>query len=365
MDLFSLEPLCALDTESPAPDDTETFGLFYGLGPQALKALHEPAETGRRSEAEQSVIYRAACIGWTLADVSELFRKEAASGTKYHEKVKAGHGEKWLEAGYRAAVRHAGKAMSPDLQAINQALSALAEGLNPFSGRGAWTDVAAFRVVLQVRRETRSPWIGGSLRYLADRSGLDTMRFMKALDRLEEAGALRISRLPGSVLMAESPEFVDTLFAKRYISSHSLRVQSEQSEARQSPALAVRSEHDAYRHAALGKPGLELVRRLNARKGEAWSLAELAGSDIGYWYLRRVVALLESVGIVERAGSRKGAGRSATLYTCPHGLRFSDLDKVAAVAGTSGMGARQTARHAADRKAWHALKPGGACTAEL
>jgi len=177
------------------PDlDADLTGAFYGLGAKVWEALRKPDPSGDRSAAEQKAIYRAVCIGFTLADVRELFSRHAAPGTKYAEKVREGYADKWLEISYLSAVNEAARKMTPYMVTINDALRAMSAGTQPFLGRGKWTDSRVYCAILQVVREKGRPWVSTPVRTMAMLSGVDFRACLSSLRRLQETGAICIKK---------------------------------------------------------------------------------------------------------------------------------------------------------------------------
>lgn len=365
VDLFGIRPVFDVAPGTEPDLSADLTGAFYGLGRTAWEALRNPKEQADRSAAEQRAILRAAAIGFTLADVRELFARHAAPGTKYRDKVQEGCADTWLEGSYLAAVDHATRTMTPYMGTVNAALRALGGQGSPFRGRGGWQATTVYIVILQAVREAGREWIRASARSMGERSGVDSMRYLAALDRLQIAGALHVRKAPEGLHVHPDPAFLADLFiSNRYSLTHSLRGSPEGSglpsegigytpppEAVAPPTFR-RSTHDAHRYRALGPFGPALVDAINARKGEPFTRADLAATGIAALTLWRKLELLARAGIVETAGTRKAdkAGRKATLYRAPR-IGWAELDRVAAVAGTAGAGERQKKRHEAERNA--------------
>lgn len=329
----------------------ESSGVFYGLGEAAWTALRRPDPNGDRSAAEQAAIYRAAVIGFSLSDVKALFSLHAAPGTKYSEKLRDGYADQWLSSSFSSAVGHAAQSMTPYMAAINSALQAL-ETQNPFRGRARGTDSAVYASILQIVRETGREWITAPTRTIADRAGVDGKRVSDAYNRLSEAGALVVQRSISGVVVRPDTQFMSgELCPNRHTLTHSLT----------SPVSAVPAQlgarpvvHDAYRFCALGSVGPAIVRAINARKGESFTVRDLSRLGISHQTILKKLDLLRRASLVETCGLRStdGAGRPATLYRAFSRIGFSELDHIAQVAGTVGAGERQRARHAEARDSY-------------
>ena len=374
VELLDLRPVFEAAPSAESDLSAHLTGAFYGLGRVAWEALRSPDTRGDRSAAEQGAILRAVACGFTLADTLELFRRHAAPGTKYRDKVKAGHAERWLAGCYRNAQDHAARTMTPYMADVNAALRALEGQESPFTGRAKWTDANVYAVVLQVVRETGREWIRTSARSMGERAGVDAMRYLAALERLSAAGVLQVRKgVDGLYVHPDHGFMVGELFANRYSLTHSpgsgvpggswgAGAHSD-GEGYMHPPEAVappaprRVVHDAHRYRALGPSGPTLVLAINARKGESFTAADLVGS-LPYYTVLRKLDLMVRAGVVEIVGSRKpdGVGRKAALYHAGR-IGFPELDRIAQAAGTAGAGERQRKRHEAERRADAGRKP--------
>jgi Fe2+ or Zn2+ uptake regulation protein len=311
-----------------------------------------------RSEAEAAVIYRCAAIGWSLGDIAELFRRNAWPGSKYREKLAAGHAEDYLALSFKTAETALLATMEDRDREINTALLALAER-NPFTGRAAGTDCAVLVALLQIMREAGRSSVAPGLRRIAERAGLVLNTAYRAVGRLEEAGFLRSEEdRNGTRVFNFVNEHLSTFLSLGPGSSGTNGERDRPSQLDTSPpgAIAGRAElaSDAYRSKALGKRGPSLLASLSAQAGRPFVLADL---PLPVLYVRRALALLERASLVERLPSDKGKrGRPALLYRLPRKILPSDLERIAEAAGTLGMGARQKRIHEEESRQWLATR---------
>lgn len=343
-----------------APDlDADLTGAFYGLGAGAWEALRKPDPSGDRSAAEQKAIYRAVCIGFTLADVRELFSRHAAPGTKYADKVREGFADKWLEISYLSAVNEAARKMTPYMITVNEALRAMSAGAQPFGGRGKWTDSRVYCAILQVVREAGRPRVYAPVRTMAMLSGVDSSNCFASMQRLRDAGAICIAKDEAGLNVSPDSGFMSgVILPKQNNLTHSLRVlsgssiQAEAASGNPGPAARI-VLHDAFSFKALGPSGPVLRSVINALHGEAFTLADLSACGLPHMTLVRKVSLLLRAGVLEVAEGKKDGkpGRKALVYRCPHRIGMAELDRIASLAGTAGAGERKRKRYEKEREA--------------
>lgn len=334
-------------TDATAPR-LEAPGAFYGLGLGVLDRLKHPRPKGERSEIEGGIVYRAVGIGWTFPDVYELFRRHAADGSKFREKLVSGHAEAYLRLHYDSAQKKIVESMTARERAVNRALHAL-RSRNPFSGRSAATDRAVLTALLEISREAGRAEISPGVRRIAERAGFAFRATWEALGRLEELGLIHSRREESGALGFN--------VKRNHLSTWFERVLGRDIEAGESGrnivAPASKGSHDAFRAGALGKDGPELLGFLRETIPLPFTRKAFP-QHFSTMYLRRVLPILEEAGILVqvRAEAPKRRGRPEIFYQLTRPLFPSDLDRIAQAAGTAGTGERQRARHARERIAY-------------
>jgi len=364
VEIFNIRPVAPAEAEAVLTPGAAS-GLFYGLGFRAWNALRKPEDKGSRSEREQRAVFRAVSIAWGFNDIHALFSQQAAPGTKYREKERAGYGEEWLRIGYKSALRKYAEIATPYARKLNQAIDYLAM-TTPFHGTGRYTDAAILRHILYTARLAGKGRVLLSLRAIAEGTGKGAMTVRDALERLRAAGAITVisSNISGLVLEISEAFIESALLAEPYNIDTLSNIRTGEAgsclhdEGTGSPPegrggfAILPASHDAFRRDALGTTGPHLVGVLNGFSCRPFTVSDLMDKGFSFRYIRKALALLLKAGIIESAGTRKAKhGKPVILYVCPRSLSFSALDTIAKAAGTAGAGERQRERYKKDREA--------------
>jgi len=343
-------------------------GYFYGLGSNIWHRLKHPLPVGQRSEDEAGIVFRCVAIGWTFADVFELFRRYAGEGSKFREKQAQGYAEAYLGGVYRSAETEILSRMTDKQRAINNALIEL-QARNPFTGRGASAEKAVLVALLQLQREVGGGWVSASFRRIGEIAGLTAMTAFLVAKRLEERGILAIQAGKGrttrffvqteqystfSSVGASGSGFIGETIQYSTFSSDTLPGPNSGAtrEAKSDSQVVAKRQilnHDAFRAQALGKEGRALLEWFREVAPLPFTKAQAPTS---YDYSRRVFPKLVEAGIIRQAVVErpKERGRPSAYYVLTSKLDSEALDCIADVFGTKGAGDRQKERHARERK---------------
>lgn len=330
------------------PDDTragEGAELWAprGLGWKARAILRgELLFYPTRSEAEMSVIVRAAAVGWIPEQIEELFRRLGAVS------LRAVNEPTWL----RSQIKEARRFVQVERSDFDRELDALQRELESSrsSGPTGWTDRAVGLAIVQAAREIGPACresFGLSARELAERAQIDKETASKAIRRLG---------LP--IEQAASGRFASRYDARRFLAGE-IRPQSVHSitvlESMECTGRDFFSGEagDAKRRGALGASASVVLGSLTLGAAGRWqSWSERWG--LGKKGTLRRLQLLSRVGIMDQ-GEERTASKPAALWTVKRTPTEADLTAIAYQAGTLGDSERQRKRHQAERETYRRL----------
>lgn len=303
--------------------------------PRLALALLHGKNTDRyqsRSEAEQALLLSLINAGFEYGEVLDLFNRHPCAG-KYAE-LKADNprnAERWLNHSYREAVAYS-KNESPARQTISAALAWAAS--SPWPGRTGAVDRAIFAAHLTIAYKAgRLKWVA-SCRDLAELTGVTAKTITNANKRLFNAELIKLDTI-GTVDSASIYQIglhLDKL-------THSLPPTCEE-------VCKFVHSHDIFRQAGLGKRAAQVWQVLQNGAATVDELARATGTHTRT--IKRALARMVSI-VDSHTGETLPMVASdddgETWYALP-----ADLDKLALVIGTAGIGRCQKEQHAKERR---------------
>lgn len=330
--------------------------FFQDLGQKYWNILKEAAPEGRRSEREAALIYRCVSLGWSFDHISALYARYA------DRKSKGITDHNWLWNEFRLVQRKCLSDQSKLTKQVNQAISLLLQGWNPYTGRTAQTDKAVTMAILQRMRaagEGHFNRLQFSGRQIAEAVGISLDATQKSLNRMP-INMIQMADGWGAAKYDCTPliPFLGGVFSERGQYSdipddHGAMSHGEgklilPSYYREDLAGSIDYlQHDAFRSWALGK--INIFQILTAGKTgtiEFW----MQEFNLKRWAMSSRLELLISAEVFKKDTEPRPNGRPALIFTCLRVPSKEDLDKMAEIAGTKGARAQQIELHERSRQ---------------
>jgi hypothetical protein len=328
-------PALALGDILPILGSQDTTPARKNIPRPAMALLHGKNAEGypSRSEAEQALILSLVNAGFECAEVLDLFNRHPCAG-KYAE-LKADNprnAERWLNHSYRQAVEFA-KNESPARRTISAAF-AWADSA-PWPGRTGAVDRAIFTAHLSIAHKAgRLNW-AASCRNLAELAGVSSKTATNANKRLFDADliALEESATVESANIFRLAMQLDKL-------THSLNTPCEE-------VCKFVHSHDLFRqNAGLGKRAAQVWQVLQDGPATVDELTQATGTHAKT--IKRALSRMAAI-VDSHTGECLPMVASGDGGKTWHALP-ADLDNLALVVGSAGLGKKQRERHAQERR---------------
>lgn len=288
-----------------------------------------------RSETEFATVYHLISMGWSKQEIHSFFSEYAHFSTKFAEK------ERRRQSGYfEVTFQNAESAFWRDILkdslrlSLLKAMAVLGSESGFFAGRNAAIDKASAMYLMTIAYRSNKEEVGASLREIAENAGSAPNTVRQSLGRLCELGYVKLVRL-GSFRAASVYDIRPLVDKVRNRGT----VEVSRPKLWQILQWVVRkpSGGDAFRRAALGKAGHQLLQFLHLNPDSPLDAIE-SGVTSRRKTVRKHLERLVSLGMVEFVG---GVYRAVD----------ADLNAIASRLGTSGLALRQRQRHEAQRQA--------------
>lgn len=306
------------------------------LSRKAVALLHGKGLDGykSRSEADQALLVSLVNAGFGFAQVLDLFNRNPCSG-KYSE-FKAENpknAERWLQHSFDEAAKWARSHESVPRKTAQAAIDWA--NAQPWPGRTGAVDRLVFLAHLEIaHRAGRLTW-AAACRDLAERAAVSHMTATRATHRLCAGGFLTI-HTPATVDCANLYSL-----GKRLDKSLHFLTKGAFRECNDLSANA----HDAFRFGGLGKSAGEVWQVLQQGPAILDELAAQTGR-----HPKTVKRVLERMERLADPLTGEILPMIARLDAQTYQALPVDLDQVAQVIGTAGIGEQQQAQHAKERR---------------